>query len=271
MNLFKEKKILLYMTEKNSPALWDAIWGPISKEEEDYKIKKEENSIQWQRIEKIVLNKFGSFKNLKTIEIGAGSGTNSLLFAKRGAEVTVLDFSKKALERSKIFFERRGIHVTTILCDALKLDEKLLKKYDVAMSFGVSEHFEGEDRIKINLSHFEVLKKDGLALICLPNSSNLPYMVWRFLSQKTGRWKWGTEIPFSRKELKNFMKKIGKKNYSFIGEFLFTSLELINPIRVIKRAFGIKKDFNLIKIKKQKGTFLDEYFSQYITLVGSNN
>jgi 2-polyprenyl-3-methyl-5-hydroxy-6-metoxy-1,4-benzoquinol methylase len=257
------------MTEENSPEIWDAIWTSVSKKEEDYKIKAEENSIQWQRIEKIILNQFGSFKGLKTIEIGAGSGTNSLLFAMRGADVTVLDFSKKALERSKTFFGRRGIKVNTILCDALNLDKNLFKKYDVSMSFGVVEHFEGENRTKVNLAHFKVLKKNGLALICLPNSANLPYMIWKFLSQATGKWKWGTEIPFSRKELREFIKPLNKK-YFFIGDWIFASITLINPFRLVKRWLGMKRNLDTSKIKRQKGTFLDEYFSPYITLVGIN-
>jgi len=257
------------MAQKNSPELWDSIWSPASKKEEDYKIKKEESSIQWRRIEKIILKKFGSFKGLKTIEIGAGSGTNSLLFAKRGADVTVLDFSQKALERSKVFFERRGMKVKLILCDALKLKEKFLGKYDVAMSFGVGEHFEGGDRIKINLAHFKVLKKGGLALICLPNSANIPYQIWKFLSQKTGRWKWGTEIPFSRKELKKFMRPLNKK-YFFIGERLLNSFYLLNPLRLLRRVLKIPPKFNLEGIKKEKGTILDQYFSQYITLIAIN-
>ena len=61
------------------------------------RFKKEENGIRWQRIEKVVHQEFGSFNKLKVIEIGAGTGTNTALTAKRGADETVLDYSENAL------------------------------------------------------------------------------------------------------------------------------------------------------------------------------
>ena len=257
------------MIQKNTPELWDSIWKPTSEKEELFRIKKEEKNIQWQRIEKHVIDKFGSFKGLKTIELGAGSGTVSLLFALRGAEVTLLDYSSKALERGRIFFERRNIKVNLILQDALKLDKNLMNKFDVSMSFGLGEHFEGEDRKKIIKFHFDVLKKDGITFLSLPNRWNLPYMTWRFLSQSFGRWSWGTEIPFSRSELNKITSSLNKKS-SFFGASLVASFELLNPLRILKRAFGIKKKFDLKNIKKERGTFLDEYFSSYIVLFGEN-
>ena len=213
------------------------------------------------------MKRFGSFKGLNTIELGAGSGTNSLLFAKRGADVTVLDYSKKALERSKEFFRRNNTRANFVLCDALNLDKSLLNKYDVAMSFGTGEHFEGNNRIKIIKSHFDVLKKGGLTLICLPNRANLPYMVWKFLSQATGRWRWGVEIPFSRNELKRIMALLGREGY-FMGDCIFSSFEVLNPWKIVRRILRIGDRWDLNKIKKQRGTFLDEYFSPYITLIG---
>jgi len=257
------------MIQKNTPELWDSIWKPTSFEEEEFRIKKEEYSIHWQRTERIILGRFGGFKGLKTIELGAGSGTHSLLFALRGAEVTVLDFSKKALERAEKFFERQNVKVKLVLQDALNLDKKLLGKFDVAMSFGLGEHFEGKERIKIIKSHFDVLKKDGITLICLPNKWNIPYITWKFLSQVTGRWRWGIEIPFSRKELIKITKSLDKEA-SFIGDDIFSSFEVLNPLKIIKRIFGVRRKLDLKEIKKQKGTSLDQYFSPYITLVGRN-
>ena len=61
--------------EKNTPKLWDNLWGiDISEEEDRLALAKEEKSIRWERIENVVLKEFGSFKDLNILEIGAGSG-----------------------------------------------------------------------------------------------------------------------------------------------------------------------------------------------------
>ena len=136
------------MIEKNTPGLWDKFWKPSSVEEDLFSVKKEENSVRWRKIEKGILKKFGSFNKLKVIEIGAGSGTNALLFALRGADVSVLDYSKKALERSEIFFQRHKVNVKLIFQNALKLKESTKNKFDVSLSFGLAEHFQGKERKK---------------------------------------------------------------------------------------------------------------------------
>ena len=80
--------------KKNTPQLWDELWKDNSSNEQNcLKLEREERSIRWQRIEKTVLREFGSFKDLRVIEIGAGIGNNSALMAKKGALVSVLDDS----------------------------------------------------------------------------------------------------------------------------------------------------------------------------------
>tara|TARA_Y100001968_G_C18783814_1_gene447946 strand:+ start:156 stop:434 length:279 start_codon:yes stop_codon:yes gene_type:complete len=91
--------------DENTPKLWDRLWdNNIHDYEDQLSIATEEKSIRWNRIKQFVLKEFGSFKNLKTIEIGAGVGTYSALMAREGADVTLLDYSNKALQRSQEFF-----------------------------------------------------------------------------------------------------------------------------------------------------------------------
>lgn len=102
---------------KNTPKLWDKVWEQTPTQAEDqYNLRHEENSIRWQRIEKTILQKFGSFKNLRVIEVGAGAGTNAALFAKQGAKVTILDYSEGALARSREFFNRLDLKAEFVDC-----------------------------------------------------------------------------------------------------------------------------------------------------------
>ncbi|MBU3912630.1 MAG: methyltransferase domain-containing protein [Nanoarchaeota archaeon] len=249
--------------EKNTPELWDNLWKRTAKGEDTKNLQREELSIRWQRIEKIIKAKFGSFSNLEVIEVGAGSGTNSILFAKRGAKVTILDYSKQALKRSKEFFKRNNCEAEFILADALKLPKKLKGKYDVAMSFGLAEHFQDTERIKVIKSHMDLMGSRGIVLISVPNKINPPYRIHKFIMESLGFWKFGEEYPFSRQEFKKISNILRIKKIHFLGDSLISSFRFINPILLLKKKLGIKR-----KVKKERGTFLDRYLSYSLVFIG---
>ncbi len=84
--------------QPNTPELWDRVWADAPWAAEDvYALAKEEQSVRWRRIERIVLQALGSFQGLRVIEIGAGLGTHAALMARRGARATLLDYSPRAL------------------------------------------------------------------------------------------------------------------------------------------------------------------------------
>ena len=147
--------------KKSSIESWDEIWNSYDRKKYEYQLALEEHRVRWQRIHQIILEKYGSFSGLNCIEIGAGSGHYSMLFAERGANVTVLDYSKEALEFCQAIFRDNEINhnqVQFMHLDALKTGEELSNKFDVSMSFGVAEHFKGNDRKTIVRNHLRVLK-----------------------------------------------------------------------------------------------------------------
>lgn len=246
--------------EKNTPQLWDKAHRSASIEEDVSTLKREENSIRWRRIEKIVLQRFGGFKDLRVIEIGAGVGTYSALMAKSGARVKVLDFSDKALERAREFFKRNNLSAEFVKEDALKLPTNMLGKYDVSMSFGLAEHFRDKDRTKIVKAHFDLLKKGGIAFISVPNKYNPLYRAYKLFAESTGRWDVGEEYPYSRGELRRICKRLGTAEASFIGGYLFH----FNPLKPLIKRIKSSKAVN----KAERGTFLDQYLSYALVLVG---
>lgn len=252
---------------KNSSELWDSFWSATNDSKEDiYLLKKEEKGIRWQRIEKMVLDQFGSFENLKVVEIGGGIGTISALMSINGAKVTLIDYSEKALERAKDFYSSINQEVKLIQQDALNLDQELIEKFDVSISLGLTEHFKGENRLKINQSHYDVLGVGGLTFISVPNKFNPPYRIFKLLSELFGYWKVGEEYPYSRKEFKKLNESIGFKRYVFIGDSFWGSFFFINPLRILKKLRG--KKISLKRIRKQKGSFLDQYFSYALVFCG---
>jgi 2-polyprenyl-3-methyl-5-hydroxy-6-metoxy-1,4-benzoquinol methylase len=248
--------------QKNTPELWDKLWNETSEAEDRYNLVVEERGMRWQRMEKLVLKRFGTFKNLKVIEVGAGAGTNALLFAKRGAKITILDYSPKAIERSKEFFKRNKCDAEFILGDALKLSNSIKGKYDVAMSFGLAEHFQGKERIQIIRSHMDLINKSGLVLISVPNKYNFPYRFYMSAAKLLGIWKFGEEYPYSRAEFKSICKQIGIPSIGFFGDSFWSSFRFINIFRIFR-----KKTIN--SVKKQSGSFLDQYWAYSLILAAS--
>ena len=258
--------------EKNSPELWDKLWRrPVEAAEDLHRLQQEEHSIRWQRIEQRVSDHFGCFRGLKVIEVGAGRGTNAALFAKRGSDVAVLDYSEVALKRSQQFFGRVGQRARSIRANALKLPRGLRGSFDVALSFGLTEHFLGEERTAINRCHFDLVRPGGMVLIAVPHRSNPPYRIFKFLAEMTGRWGVGEEYPYGRQEFRDICEKIGIDDYEFFGESFLQSFHFLNPFnkRLFRQLLRLgPASYKSRRYRKQRGTFLDTSLSYSLVLCG---
>ena len=86
---------------------------------------------------------FDRWRGKKVLEIGCGIGTDTINFARAGAQVTSVDLTEKSLEvarqRAKVFgFEDR---VKFFQANAEKLSDYVpVEKYDLIYSFGVIHH-----------------------------------------------------------------------------------------------------------------------------------
>lgn len=253
---------------KSSEASWSVVWESYNRKRYEYQLALEQHRVRWQRIEQIVLDKFGSFSGLNCIEIGAGSGHYSMLFARRGAKVTLIDYSKKSSELCKRIFKDHGFtsdQVKFVLMDALKLDSLFFRKFDVSMSFGVAEHFIGNDRRTIVANHLSVLKEGGVAFISVPSKACIPFRIHQFLMKYVRR---GVieAYPFTRREFANIAREFNVQGFSFIGSSIW---EAYNPISFYRRKKGVIQP--IATLNKESRTFLDQYAGREITFVATNN
>ncbi|MBA3335012.1 MAG: class I SAM-dependent methyltransferase [Acidobacteria bacterium] len=93
---------------------------------------------------------FERWKGKKVLEIGCGIGTDTINFARAGAEVTAVDLSveslKLAQQRAEIFGLSDRIKFYEV--DAEKLSEYIpSQKYDLVYSFGVIHHSPHPEKI----------------------------------------------------------------------------------------------------------------------------
>lgn len=251
--------------KSNTPELWDNFWQESPSTQEDiYLLAKEAHSIRWQRIHARITAHFPSFEGLRVIEIGAGAGTYAALMARLGAQVTLLDYSNKALERAQEFFERLNLNAEYVNANAFDLPNNLNGAFDISMSFGLNEHFSGPQRLQITRAHLDVLRPGGMTFISVPNRYNPPYRMFKFVAQHTDKWVFGEEYPYSYWELRSLCQQLDCTHCQILGDSLWNSLDFINPVKgsaYVRRLLRISDDFDVTRLRDQRGTWLDAYFS----------
>lgn len=86
--------------------------------------------------------KFDQWKGRRVLEIGCGIGTDTINFARHGAQVTAVELSEESLEVAKRRSEVYGLQdIKFYLGDAEELEKFLpLEPYDLVYSFGVIHH-----------------------------------------------------------------------------------------------------------------------------------
>ncbi|MBI3861739.1 MAG: class I SAM-dependent methyltransferase [Planctomycetia bacterium] len=100
------------------------------------------------------------------LDAGCGTGENALYFAKRGANVTGIDFLAGPIDRAKQKAAERGLTATFQVMDALALQE-LPQVFDNVIDSGLFHVFSDDDRRRYVEGLASVLKPGGrLFLAC---------------------------------------------------------------------------------------------------------
>ncbi len=138
---------------------------------------------------------------LRILEVGAGSGRDSWLLSKYGAQSYALDYATAKMIRKK--FYSNYLPLICIQADGESLPFKD-DSFDLVFSQGLIEHFrEPEKLIK---EQIRVLKKQGYLVIDAPQTYSL-YNVYKTVLLYFDNWPMVWERSYSVQD----MKKIGKK------------------------------------------------------------
>jgi SAM-dependent methyltransferase len=84
---------------------------------------------------------FERWRGKKVLEIGCGLGTDSINFARAGADLTILELSQASLDLCRRRFEVFGLHATFHQGNAEQLPDIVPPQtFDLVYSFGVIHH-----------------------------------------------------------------------------------------------------------------------------------
>ena len=238
----KSRNYKIYTYENPDADTWDKVaLSDYVDEFQPYEIS----------LAKEILTLFKKYKleNASLIETGSGSGHLAAYFAQNGYEVSLVDYSKEALRKSQLFFERLKLKAEFFHADITKLSKYVDKKYDVIFSSGVLEHFNDKDLSKILNESYKVSK--GYLIFLVPNPRSLPYLLFRIKAMKNGDWLYGKE--YLRENYEYFIKQAG---FKLLGkEYLGMSFANGYIKYVFGESEGLKHfndlvDFNLIPVEE---------------------
>src|SRR5690242_4158924 len=85
---------------------------------------------------------FPRWRGKRVLEIGCGIGTDSINFARNGADLTIVELSQNSLDLTRQRFDVFGLDARFIAGNAEDLDHLIPagEKFDLIYSFGVIHH-----------------------------------------------------------------------------------------------------------------------------------
>lgn len=182
--------------------VWERVWRHRpSDAKDDALLAREYRGPRWRLMVERLTSSLGTICGLRTLELGSGRGDLSILLAEAGACVTLIDRSDRALHEARRRFDRLGLTAEYRQGDILDLPGDCLGQFDVTLSIGVLEHFQGEQRTRAIQSHHDTLRPGGLAIISVPHAWCPPYRLWKAYLELRGWWPYGMEIPFTHREI----------------------------------------------------------------------
>lgn len=156
----------------------------------------------------------------RVLEIGAGTGRDSIRIKKAGGIIFVLDYARNSLKIVKEIAAKENLKIYYILGDAFNLPIKR-DSFDIAFHQGLIEHFKEPDGIiKENI---RILKKAGIAICDVPQKYHI-YTLIKHILMFFNKWFAGWETEFSPGDLKKFYSNSDVEILKMYGEWMYPSL-----------------------------------------------
>ena len=176
-----------------------------------------------------------SVEGLRILEVGAGTGRDSLALAKAGARVFILDYSEESLKiGSELVAQASGnLHLVQGNAFSSPFPDET---FDIIFHQGLAEHF--KDPIPLLRENARLLKKGGFCLCDVPQTFHL-YTVIKHILIAFNKWFAGWETQFTTVQLKKLMKIAGLEPIYSYGDWMRPNL-IYRIFREICFKFGVE-------------------------------
>ena len=141
------------------------------------------------------------------LDVGCGTGENSIYLAREGFKVVGVDFSSSAIQEAKKRAESRGVNVSFEVADALKLQE-LGCTFDTIIDSFLFHGFTHRQRLSFVQSLSLAIRHGGTYFML--SIGDEPTTMWRRMLHLVRNWK---KIGMTRREIDNYFKDGWRVNY----------------------------------------------------------
>jgi ubiquinone/menaquinone biosynthesis C-methylase UbiE len=162
----------------------------------------------------------GDVRGMRALEVGAGSGRDSVALAERGARAVVLDYSRASLDVARTVAARAGVPLQLVRADALCLPFRN-GAFDVVFHQGLLEHF--RDPMPLLRENSRALRDGGLLLVDVPQRYHL-YTAAKHVLIGIGKWFAGWETEFTIGELTRLIERCGLRVTRRYGRWMIPGL-----------------------------------------------
>ena len=222
------------MKQEPSVSVWNKFWN---RKKDLSKVYPSSPSVL-----KAILS-MGSVEGLKILEVGAGTGRDSIELAKAGAKVFILDYSEESLKiSSELAVQASGASPGSAAGSLHLVQGDAFNSpfsgetFDIVFHQGLAEHF--KDPLPLLKENVRLLKKGGFCLCDVPQTFHL-YTVMKHILIAINKWFAGWETQFTIGQLKKLMKKADLGIVYSYGDWMRPNL-IYRVIRETGFKFGME-------------------------------
>ncbi|MGH7726489.1 MAG: class I SAM-dependent methyltransferase [Candidatus Eiseniibacteriota bacterium] len=177
----------------------------------------------------------GSLSGRRILEVGAGTGRDTMELVRRGAIGYVLDYTFGSLELMQAHARHLGVPLTLVCADARALP---FRDDSFALVFhqGLLEHF--REPVPLLTENARVLEPGATLIVDVPQRYHL-YTVAKKILIAMNRWFAGWETEFSPAELERLVRAEGLSVTRTYGDWMVPGL-FYRAVRVTLAKAGIK-------------------------------
>lgn len=130
------------------------------------------NALDREKVHADLLEKLPAGEPLRVLDIGAGSGADAAMFAKRGYSVVAAEPADALRAEGKKTFKDNKIEWTDEALPEFGKTVAAAAPYDVVMSVGVLQYLDKEDRLSSLKKMFSLVAKGGFVEVQYPTSAS---------------------------------------------------------------------------------------------------